>query len=282
MNLTLKERLDLQRTARIITESQYNELLKEEFLFEEGTDLKDLVLDPKILSLAAKIVKQPVDTVKDKIENNLSGKGSDEKETINESLELTLVLAIPMLLEAGGNIADKVKRKYGLSEDQVIEYKKWKSNYDILDKKIKSYGDPSHNLWSPDQKNAYNQLKTQIIDLTRKGNKLFGSKFGKKLKNIGHTVHKVYTSPILALLWIISKFTKADSDLRNFKIREKIANIIYAVVMIAYAGHVVIESLHGLPGVAGAIEGVLDSVKAGKSTSEIIKDLPAVVDAFAT
>ena len=30
MNLTLKERLDLQRTARIITESQYNKLLKEE------------------------------------------------------------------------------------------------------------------------------------------------------------------------------------------------------------------------------------------------------------
>ena len=29
MNITLKERLDLQRTARIITESQYNKLLKE-------------------------------------------------------------------------------------------------------------------------------------------------------------------------------------------------------------------------------------------------------------
>lgn len=30
MKLTLKERLDLQRTARIITESQYNKLLNEE------------------------------------------------------------------------------------------------------------------------------------------------------------------------------------------------------------------------------------------------------------
>ena len=29
MNLTLKERLDLQRTAKIITESQYKKLLKE-------------------------------------------------------------------------------------------------------------------------------------------------------------------------------------------------------------------------------------------------------------
>ena len=30
MNITLKEKLDLQRSARIITESQYNKLLKEE------------------------------------------------------------------------------------------------------------------------------------------------------------------------------------------------------------------------------------------------------------
>jgi hypothetical protein len=30
MNLTLKEKLDLQRQAKIITESQYNKLLKEE------------------------------------------------------------------------------------------------------------------------------------------------------------------------------------------------------------------------------------------------------------
>ena len=30
MNITLKERLDLQRQARIITESQYKKLLKEE------------------------------------------------------------------------------------------------------------------------------------------------------------------------------------------------------------------------------------------------------------
>ena len=278
MNLTLKEKLDLQRTARIITESQYNKLLNE----EEGADLKDLVLDPKIISLAAKIVKQPVDTVKDKIDNNLSGKSSNEKKTIDESLALTLALALPMILEAGGNLADLIKRKYGLSEDEVIEYKKWKSNYDRLDKSIKSYGDPANNLWSPDQKNSYNQLKTQITDLTKKGNELFGSEFGKTLKKRSHQVHKVYTSPILAILWIISKFTNKDSDLRNPKIRVMIANIIYAVAILTYAGAAVYKTVLTLPGVAGAIEGVLDSIKAGKSVAEIVKDLPAVVDAFAT
>lgn len=49
MKLTLKERLDLQRTARIITESQYKKLLKEsEFI--SGADAKkqhEIVVDTK-------------------------------------------------------------------------------------------------------------------------------------------------------------------------------------------------------------------------------------------
>ena len=112
--------------------------------------------------------------------------------------------------------------------------------------------------------------------------KEFGSDFGKKLKDAGHGLHNIYTSPIRALLWIISKFTPKDSDLRKKEIREKIANIIYATGMIAFAGYGIYSSLSGLPGVAEAATAILDGAKGGKSTAEIIADVPLVAKAFAS
>ena len=66
MNITLKERLDLQRTARIITESQYNKLLKEneEMTPEQATAkvmaaVPEIEKSPEMRKLIAKINKDP-------------------------------------------------------------------------------------------------------------------------------------------------------------------------------------------------------------------------------
>jgi len=65
MNITLKERLDLQRTARIITESQYKKLLKED---EEMTPEAIAQVVPKIvtrLENSPKVQKVANDIAKD-------------------------------------------------------------------------------------------------------------------------------------------------------------------------------------------------------------------------
>ena len=65
MNITLKERLDLQRTARIITESQYNKLLKEDEMSPETIvqEIPKIVAkfenSPKIQKVANDIANDP-------------------------------------------------------------------------------------------------------------------------------------------------------------------------------------------------------------------------------
>ena len=66
MNITLKERLDLQRTAKIITESQYKKLLKEneEMTPEQATAkvmaaVPEIEKSPEMRKLIAKINKDP-------------------------------------------------------------------------------------------------------------------------------------------------------------------------------------------------------------------------------
>ena len=265
-----EEVLLLQKRAGIITESQYRSII-EEILSEE--EAKDLIDDPKILALAAKIVKQPVEKVKDKVENALTGKEEQSKEEIKESLAITLTLALPMILEAGGSLADLLKRKYGLDKEKAIQYGNWKKLYKQSETRLKQFKQENN-------KEAIQKEKKQQEELIKTRDKEFGSEFGEKLKEAGHGLHKVYTAPIRALLWVISKFTPKNSDLRTKEIREKIANIIYAVGMISFAGYGVYHSLSHLAGVSEAATAILDGTKAGKSTSEIIKDIPVVSKAF--
>jgi len=266
-----EEILLLQKRAGIITESEHKEKLKEILL--EG-NAESLVKDPNILALAAKIVKQPVAKVEDKVEDALAGKEEKKKEEVNEALALTLALALPMILEAGGSLANLLKRKFGLDKEKAERYENWKKLYKQSEERLKA---------AEQEKNeaGVEKEKKQQEELKKMRDKEFGSDFGKKLKDAGHGLHNVYTSPIRALLWVISKFTPKDSDLRKKEIREKIANIIYATGMIAFAGYGIYSSLSGLPGVAEAATAILDGAKGGKSAAEIIADVPLVAKAFA-
>lgn len=276
-----EEILLLQKRAGIITENERKEKIKEILL--EG-NAEDFVNDPKILALAAKIVKQPVEKVEDKVEAALAGKEEESKEKINEDLALTLALALPMILEAGGKLSDLIKQKYGLSSEEAQEFQKWETEYKKIKTIVDSYGDPDANLvlTDPKKREKYDQLVTQLARMKEEGNKQFSSDFGEKLREAGHGLHSLYTSPIRALLWVVSKFTSKDNDLRNKEIREKIANIIYATGMVAYGGYGAIDALKNLAGVSEASLAILDGTKAGKSTSEIIADIPVVAKAFAT
>ena len=276
-----EEILLLQKRAGIINETEYKQKLEE--LLLEGENL-NLVKDPKILALAAKIVKEPINKIEDKVEKALTGNEEKSKEEVNEALALTLALALPMLLEAGGSLADLIKQKFGLTKEQALEYTKWKTRRKELKRTIDSYGDPEENvkLTDPKEKEKYDKMIKQLKAMDEEGDKQFGSEFGDKLTKAGHGLHKIYTSPIRALLWVISKFTPKDSDLRKEEIREKIANIIYATGMVVFAGVGIFDSLKGLAGVSQAATAILDGAKGGKSVSEIISDVPIVANALAS
>jgi len=273
----VKETKRLQQLAGILNEEEYRKKLEETVL--EGED-KNLVTDPRILALAAKITKQSVDKVEDKVDAVLTGKEEENKGEVKESLGITITLAIPMLLEAGGSLAGWINKKYGLSKEELVEYKKWQLEYNKLKKRIESYTDIK--LTDPKTKRYVDNKKAELAKMKQEGDKKFGGKLSKLLKEAGHGLHLVYTSPIRALLWTISLFTPKGSDLRNPKIREKIANIIYAAGMIGFAGYGIFHSIQHLAGVSEAATAIIDGTKGGKSVSEIVKDVPTVVKAFAT
>ena len=236
------------------------------------------------MALAAKIVKQPVDKVEDKVEAVLTGKEQDQDKKLEEGWGLTLLLAAPMLIEAGGSLINLIKRKYGLSEEEMREYEQWKSAYDKLKQEVDSYGDPDESLTLTDplKRKYYDSLVYRLKKHEEKRDEKFGLSFANFLKDIGHGLHSIYTSPIRALLWVISLFTPSGSDLKDSKIREKIANIIYAAGMIVFAGKGVLTSIKHLVGVPEAAHALIDGSKAGKSAAEMIEDVPVVANAFAT
>ena len=101
MNLTLKERLDLQRTARIITESQYNKLLKE----EEKVDPKDII---KAFKDSIQIIKQG--------ESKITPSPKDGE--LDESLMLTagLIASAPGLLSILGKSVNGLVKFFSIGE----------------------------------------------------------------------------------------------------------------------------------------------------------------------
>jgi hypothetical protein len=266
----INEAKRFQKLAGIITENQE--------IILEGED-KNLVSDPRILALAAKILKQPVDKVEDKVDAVLTGKEEKNTENVNESLAITLTLALPMILEAGGSIAGWINKKFGLSKEELEEYKKWQAEYKGIEGNIKKFSEKAKT--DPKTKKYVDSKKAELAKMKEEGSKKFGGKIAKFLKEAGHSLHSLYTSPIRALLWTLSLFTPKGSDLRDAKIREKIANIIYAAGMIAFAGAGMYHSLTHLSGVSEAATAIIDGTKTGKSASEIIKDVPIVAKAFA-
>jgi len=140
MNLTLKERLDLQRTARIITESQYNKLLKE----EDGTQ--------KINNFIKGVKSAGIDTSNNKVQLDILNKFIDadfdidslnpeEINEYNESLEENKILFESGILslglealetyeagETGTHLGTTIMQKMGFSNEQIKSASKFLKN----------------------------------------------------------------------------------------------------------------------------------------------------------
>lgn len=115
-------------------------------------------------------------------------------------------------------------------------------------------------------------LDTEISRLKVYRDKLFGSDFGNWLKEKGHQLHSLYTSPIRATLKGIAFFSKPSSVLRDSKVREKVANIIYAGFMITLAGYGIMSSISHLAGLSEVAQIFLKGLESGVQISEIRKE----------
>lgn len=98
------------------------------------------------------------------------------------------------------------------------------------------------------------------------------AKFAEKLSKAGHKLHEVYTKPIERFLAGISYFQKPGSKLKDKKYRQKVANIIYAVIMLSIAGVGVAQHIKHLDGVGPVLHVIADGVKSGVSIADIAKN----------
>ena len=235
--------LRMQKLAGLITEQQYRRLLTEEENPEQV--LKDTPDD--IEDKVAKFLKISPEELETQA---LSGKD----EQVNESIVITVLLALPLLLELAGEAINKAK-SLSLSNEDKVFYLDWKARKKAA-------------------KEAKN--KEELEALKKEYQDRFASKYGEALIGAGHALHKAYTWPIVQALRLGSLLPGRFGDwAKDPKQRQKIADIMYAVTMLFYGGmhaKAGIESLlstHGID-VTNFTTSMLDTLKSGKSLRDVI------------
>lgn len=240
--------------------SKHRKQLKEEkntktFIFE--------VSDDEIKKAAAAALNTSINNISD-------NKPSEEKKIDEEAITLAITIAglIPPALNLVGNVANKAKQMFGLSDEEKV-------NLEKLNKLIKGKEKYINNL---DKKNDPREKKERELlnQLIKQKDEKFGTKIGNMAKHAGHSLHEAYTFPIRKMLqfvaWTSEKFGK-KTKLSDEKYRERLANIIYATVMLSIAGFGIASHITHLAGVGPVITTLADGVKAGKSIVDIVKDV---------
>lgn len=238
---------------------KYKNSLDENFLSED-------VSDDEIEKAVAAALKISPDQVVDH--------EPSEEEKVNEAAGILGTIAfgisaaglVPTLLTLLGDKTNEIHRRVGLSPEEQIELRK-------LDKFIKEKEKYIANLDAKNDPKEDKEREKLDKALHLKDEK-FGDKTGNKFKKWAHKLHGWYITPILKTLqfaaWTAEKFGK-KTELSDPEYREKVANIVYAVIMALAAGYGAIDSLLHLKGVADVATFIGKSVKAGKSVQEIIK-----------
>ncbi len=152
--------------------------------------------------------------------------------------------------------------------DRVITDEQKRAKDEKEDSKLNSSGNVKINKQS---------LDIEIVRLKKYRDELFGSDFGNWLKEKGHQLHSLYTIPIRAVLKGISLFTKPSSALRDEKVREKIANVMYAIFMIGLATIGIWNSISHLTGLSEVSKIILKGIEGGVQMSEIRKEAVASI-----
>ena len=243
----------MQLLAGIINENEYK--INEKIISE--------ISDEEIEKAAASALKLSPDQV---INHEPS---EEEKNKVDESILTAITIAglIPPALNLVGDVTNKAKQMFGLSDEEKVELEK-------LNKLIK---DKEKYIKTLDKKNSpkEEEERSKLEQLIKQKDKKFGTKLGNWAKHASHGMHKTYTYPIRKMLqfvsWTAKKFGK-KTKLQDEKYREKIANIIYATTMLGIAGYGIVSHISHLAGVGPVINTLADGVKAGKSVADIVND----------
>jgi hypothetical protein len=249
----------MQLLAGIINENKYK--INEKIISE--------ISDEEIEKAAATALKLSPDQV---INHEPS---EEEKNKVDESIILTAITIaglIPPALNLVGNVTNKAKQMFGLSDEEKVELEK-------LNKLIK---DKEKYIKTLDKKNSpkEEEERSKLEQLIKQKDEKFGTKLGNWAKHASHSMHEAYTYPIRKMLqfvsWTAEKFGK-KTKLQDEKYREKIANIIYATTMLGIAGYGIVSHISHLAGVGPVINTLADGVKAGKSVADIVKDAALLI-----
>jgi hypothetical protein len=243
--------------------SKHRKQLKEEkntkeFLFE--------ISDDEIKKAAAAALNTPINNISD-------NKPSEEKKIDEEAITLAITIAglIPPALNLVGNIANKAKQMFGLSDEEKKELDKLNTNIKKAENLVNTFDNRTIGN-NPEEERSIKLLNS----LKKQKDEKFGTKIGNMAKHAGHSLHEAYTFPIRKMLqfvaWTSEKFGK-KTKLSDEKYREKLANIIYAVAMLSIAGYGIASHITHLTGVGPVITTLADGVKAGKSIVDIVKDV---------
>ena len=232
-----------------------NRLLQEEFISE--------VSDDQIQAAAAKALGVSPDELE---------KEEDKIEEVGLALAVTIAGLIPPALELVGGVTNKAKQLIGLSDQEKKELAELNAKIKKAKNLVDTFDDK--NIGSNDEEKRAIQLLKNLKD---EKDEKFGTKFGNWAKHAGHSLHHAYVTPIRKMFEYADKFTKKDSKLRDEDYREKLSNIVYAVVMMGVAGVGVASHISHLHGVGPVLTTLADGVKGGKSVVDIVKGVASLI-----
>jgi hypothetical protein len=243
-----------------------NSRLQESLLFEE-------VSDDAIEKAAAALLGIKPDQVADQEPTDQEKKQVDEELVSMVLLGVTIAGLIPPALQLVGNLTNKTKQLVGLTPEQ----KKELARLDELIAGKKKY------IQDLDKKNNPKQWQEveELEKLEKEKDEKFGTIVGNWAKHAGHTLHHWYTVPIVKFLkmvaWTQAKFGKKGGKLQDEGYRQRLANVIYAVIMLGVASYGIISHIRHLAGVGPIITTLADGVKAGKSVAEIVQGVASLI-----
>ena len=93
---------------------------------------------------------------------------------------------------------------------------------------------------------------------------------GDDLIKLGKSLHKAYTLPVRLILQGIGGLAKKPNKFQDKAYRAKVANVIYAAVMIFVAGKGVVKGVQNFAGVKSALTVIFETVEGGGSITEVV------------
>jgi len=236
------------------------------------------------------------------IEDELEKAGVDDLEEGVVGLSIAIASLIPKFLELLGDGTDFFRRKTGITDDnwkkeaqaakdvvnaKKAEMKKFKKALERFSGGDKEKPGTSSTPESIKRHNEYLQTRKQFKAAREAYTKLdhdyddnYGYKFFKTtFKQAGHKLHELYITPIMGFLKVLG-FIRVWPQMRDIKKREKVANIIYSIAMVALAGYGVWSHLahaHGLAAYASIAAEVADGGVAATSGIESALELSGLL-----